>query len=71
MTSHHLDPSPDTAVDVLTAERDPVLRIEDGDTVTVRTLSAAGTPSRRPPPGRTHRRSSTGAAGTAWSARSR
>ncbi|MFJ3028336.1 acetamidase/formamidase family protein [Curtobacterium sp. NPDC087080] len=42
MTSHHLDPSLHTAVDVLTAERDPVLRIEDGDTVTVRTLSAAG-----------------------------
>ena len=51
MTSHRIDASPDTAVDVLTAEREPVLRVEDGDTVTVRTLSAAGYTERLAAPG--------------------
>ncbi|MDB6427031.1 acetamidase/formamidase family protein [Curtobacterium sp. 20TX0008] len=51
MTSHRIDASPDTAVDVLTAERERVLRVEDGDTVTVRTLSAAGYTERLAAPG--------------------
>jgi acetamidase/formamidase len=51
VTSHRIDASPDTAVDVLTAEREPVLRVEDGDTVTVRTLSAAGYTERLAAPG--------------------
>ncbi len=51
MTSHRLDASLDTAVDVLTAERAPVLRVADGDTVTVRTLSAAGYTERVASPG--------------------
>ncbi|MFJ7288118.1 acetamidase/formamidase family protein [Curtobacterium sp. NPDC098951] len=42
MTHHHLDATVDTAIDVLTAERRPVLTVAPGDTVTVRTLSAAG-----------------------------
>ncbi|KTR25058.1 acetamidase/formamidase family protein [Curtobacterium citreum] len=51
MTSHRLDASLDIAVDVLTAERAPVLRVADGDTVTVRTLSAAGWTERLASPG--------------------
>ena len=51
MTSHRIDASLDTAIDVFTAERDPVLRVEDGDTVTVRTLSAAGYTERPASPG--------------------
>lgn len=42
MTAHRIDASLDTAIDVFTAERDPVLRVAPGDTVTIRTLSAAG-----------------------------
>ncbi|MDP4332617.1 acetamidase/formamidase family protein [Curtobacterium sp. A7_M15] len=52
MTHHHLDATVDTAIDVLTAERRPVLTVEPGDTVTVRTLSAAGYTERQPGPGR-------------------
>jgi acetamidase/formamidase len=42
MTLHTLDTTSDTAIDVFTAERPPVLRVEPGDTITVHTLSAAG-----------------------------
>jgi len=42
VTAHRIDASLDTAIDVFTAERDPVLRVAPGDTVTIRTLSAAG-----------------------------
>jgi acetamidase/formamidase len=52
VTHHHLDATVDTAIDVLTAERRPVLTVEPGDTVTVRTLSAAGYTERQPGPGR-------------------
>jgi acetamidase/formamidase len=51
VTSHQIAASLDTAIDVFTAERDPVLRVEDGDTVTVRTLSAAGHTDRQTSPG--------------------
>ena len=51
MPSHQIVASSETAVDVLTAERDPVLRVDDGDTVTVRTLSAAGWTERPASPG--------------------
>lgn len=51
MPSHQIVASPETAVDVLTAERGPVLRVADGDTVAVRTLSAAGYTSRLAAPG--------------------
>ncbi|SBN62358.1 Acetamidase/formamidase [Curtobacterium sp. 9128] len=42
MTAHRIDASLDTAIDVFTAERHPVLRVAPGDTATIRTLSAAG-----------------------------
>jgi acetamidase/formamidase len=42
VTAHRIDASLDSAIDVFTAERDAVLRVSPGDTVTVRTLSAAG-----------------------------
>ncbi|MDR6170347.1 acetamidase/formamidase family protein [Curtobacterium sp. SORGH_AS_0776] len=48
---HHIDTTVDSAVDVLTAERSPVLAVAPGDTVTVRTLSAAGYTERQPGPG--------------------
>ncbi|WIB11907.1 acetamidase/formamidase family protein [Curtobacterium sp. MCPF17_052] len=51
MTHHRIDTTPDTAVDVLTAERRPVLTVAPGDTVTVHTLSAAGYTERLPAPG--------------------
>jgi acetamidase/formamidase len=51
VTSHRIAASLETAVDVLTAERAPVLRVDDGDTVTVRTLSAAGYTERQSAPG--------------------
>ena len=51
MPFHEIAASPETAVDVLTAEREPVLRVDDGDTVTVRTLSAAGYTERLAAPG--------------------
>lgn len=50
-THHHLDATVDSAVDVFTAECQPVLTVEPGDTVTVRTLSAAGYTERQPGPG--------------------
>lgn len=51
MTSHRLDTTADTAVDVFSAERAPVLTVAPGDTVTVRSLSAAGYTERQPEPG--------------------
>lgn len=51
MTHHRIDASLDTAADVFDAERAPVLRVEPGDTVTTRTLSAAGYTERLPGPG--------------------
>jgi acetamidase/formamidase len=51
MTHHELEPRTGTAIDVFTAERAPVLTLEPGDTVTVRTLSAAGYVERQREPG--------------------
>lgn len=51
MTSHRIATTPDTAVDVLTAERGPVLTVASGDTVTVTTLNAAGYTERPSAPG--------------------
>ncbi|WIE65496.1 acetamidase/formamidase family protein [Curtobacterium sp. MCLR17_036] len=50
-TTHRLESTADSAVDVLTAERRPVLTVAPGDTVTVHTLSAAGYTERQPAPG--------------------
>lgn len=41
-TTHRLDPTPGTTVDVFTAERDPVLTVDPGDTLVVRSLDASG-----------------------------
>ncbi len=51
MTAHRVDASLDTATDVFDAARPPVLRVDPGDSVTVRTLSAAGYTERQPEPG--------------------
>lgn len=51
MTSHRIDASPATVADVFDAGRPPVLRVAPGDTVTVRTLSAAGYTERQAEPG--------------------
>lgn len=51
MTAHRIDASLDTAADVFDAGRAPVLRVDPGDTVTVRTLSAAGYTERPTEPG--------------------
>ncbi|MFS0729356.1 acetamidase/formamidase family protein [Curtobacterium sp. 1P10AnD] len=51
MTTHRLDPTPATAVDVFDAALPAVLRVDPGDSVTVRTLSAAGYTERQPEPG--------------------
>ncbi|ROP64965.1 acetamidase/formamidase family protein [Curtobacterium sp. ZW137] len=51
MTEHRIDASLESAIDVFTAERAPVLRVGPGDTVTVRTLSAAGYTERQQQPG--------------------
>jgi len=51
MTNHVLDPTPATVSDVFTAEREPVLMVAPGDTVTVHSLSAAGYTERQRTPG--------------------
>jgi acetamidase/formamidase len=51
VTNHRIDTTPDTAVDVFTADRPPVLTVVSGDTVTVRTLNAAGYTERLDAPG--------------------
>jgi len=51
VTHHRIETTSDTAVDVLTAARAPVLTVEPGDTVTVHTLSAAGYTERLSEPG--------------------
>ncbi|WIB60846.1 acetamidase/formamidase family protein [Curtobacterium sp. MCLR17_007] len=51
MTSHRIDAAPDTVADVFDAERTPVLRVDPGDVVTIRTLNAAGYTERLPEPG--------------------
>ncbi len=42
MKTHHLDPTPLTTADVFSREHAPVLTIDAGDTVVVRSLDAAG-----------------------------
>jgi acetamidase/formamidase len=48
---HKLDATPETTVDVFTAELPPVLTIDPGDTLTVRSLDASGYLSRQTTPG--------------------
>jgi acetamidase/formamidase len=51
MTSHRLDPEPGTTADVFSREHAPVLTIDPGDTVTVRSLDASGHLARQTSPG--------------------
>jgi acetamidase/formamidase len=51
MTEHHLDPAPDTVTDVFSREKEPVLTVDAGDTVVVRSLDASGYLSRQEKPG--------------------
>ncbi len=51
MTTHQLDPAPATTADVFSREHAPVLGIDPGDTVVVRSLDAAGYLARQTFPG--------------------
>ena len=51
MTRHELETTAATAIDVFTAAREPVLSVERGDTVTVRTLDCRGYLERQHSPG--------------------
>ena len=42
VTTHRLDPTLDTTADVLSGDHAPVLGIDPGDTVVVRSLDASG-----------------------------
>lgn len=51
MTTHRLDPTLDTTADVLSRDHVPVLSIDPGDTVVVRSLDASGYLARQTFPG--------------------
>lgn len=51
MTTHRLDPTPDTTADVFSRGHAPVLCIDPGDTVVVRSLDASGYLARQTFPG--------------------
>ena len=51
MTSHRLDPEPGTTADVFSRDHEPVLTIDPGDTVVVRSLDASGHLERQTTPG--------------------
>jgi acetamidase/formamidase len=51
VTTHRLDPTPDTTADVFSRDHAPVLSIEPGDTVVVRSLDASGFLARQTFPG--------------------
>jgi acetamidase/formamidase len=51
MTTHRLDPEPGTTADVFSRAHAPVLTIDPGDTVTVRSLDASGYLARQSSPG--------------------
>ena len=53
MTRHHLEPSPSTTVDIFSRDLPPVLTVEPGDTVLLRSLDAAGHVERQRVPGET------------------
>lgn len=52
MATHRLEPAPDTVTDVFSRELPPVLTVDPGDTVVVRTLDAAGYLARQTDPAR-------------------
>ena len=49
--THKLDPTPETTIDVFTAERPPVLTVDPGDTLIVHSLDATGYLSPQTTPG--------------------
>jgi acetamidase/formamidase len=51
MTAHRLDPTPRTTADVFSPAHAPVLRVDPGDHVVVRSLDAAGYLARQESPG--------------------
>jgi acetamidase/formamidase len=51
VTTHRLDPTPDTTADALSREHTPVLTVDPGDTVVVKSLDAAGYLARQTSPG--------------------
>jgi len=51
VTSHRLEPAPETTRDVLCRDHSPVLTVDPGDTVTVRSLDASGHLARQEFPG--------------------
>jgi acetamidase/formamidase len=51
MTTHRLDPTPENTADVFSREHSPVLSIDPGDTVVVRSLDASGYLARQTFPG--------------------
>jgi acetamidase/formamidase len=51
MTTHRLDPTPETTADVFSRSHDPVLTVDPGDTVVVRSLDASGYLARQTAPG--------------------
>jgi len=53
MTSHQLDPTPETTHDIFSRDHAPVLTIDPGDTVLVRSLDASGYLERQAFPGDT------------------
>ncbi|HLQ57351.1 MAG TPA: acetamidase/formamidase family protein [Streptosporangiaceae bacterium] len=51
MRTHQLEPTPDTTADVFSRELPPVLTVDPGDTVVVRSLDASGHLARQQRPG--------------------
>ena len=51
MTEHRLDPAPDAVTDVFSPARNPVLTVDAGDTLVVRSLDASGCLERHEKPG--------------------
>ena len=51
MTEHQLEPTPSTTADVFSRDMPPVLTVDPGDTVVVRSLDAAGFLARQQQPG--------------------
>jgi acetamidase/formamidase len=51
MTEYHLEPTPETAIDVFSRDTPPVLAVDPGDTVVVRSLDVKGHLERQQKPG--------------------
>ena len=55
MAVHQIEPAPESTVDVFSADHEPLLEIDSGDTIVVRSLDAAGYLERQQFPGDTER----------------